>query len=68
MEEQLLLSKQNSQRIMSIDVRLDEFDRQGNLTSIGKNNFWREVDRVISIDRGTLHRLEKTISGEKSTE
>ena len=41
MEEQMLNNKEKSHRIMSIDVRLDEFDRQGNLTSIGKANFWK---------------------------
>ena len=47
MEEQIRASKDTRHRIMSIDVPLDEFDRQGNLTNIGKNSFWREVDRAM---------------------
>ena len=47
LEEQLLHCKNNSHRIMSIDIRFDEFDNMGNLTKIGKANFWREVDRAM---------------------
>ena len=44
LEEQILNSKNDAHRIMGVDVRLDEFDKQGNLTAVGKNSFWREVD------------------------
>ena len=32
---------------MSIDICFDEFDSMGNLTKIGKANFWCEVDRAM---------------------
>ena len=56
----MLASKDLSHRIMSIDVNLDEFDRLGNLTSIGKDNFWKEVDRAIKkFDRGSIKLLPR---------
>ena len=33
-------------RIMRIEVRPDEFDRQGNLTLNGKASFWREIPTI----------------------
>ena len=48
LEERLLLDgKDERSRIMSLDVRPDEFDRQGNLTSAGKVLFWKEIDSAI---------------------
>ena len=46
---------------MSIEVRSDEFDRQGNLTSAGKSDFCREVDRAITkFDAGRITLLPHT--------
>ena len=65
MEDQLLNSKNKAHRIMSIEVRLDEFDRQGNLTSIGKNNFWREVDHAMAkFHRGEIKLLPRVFQGQ----
>ena len=47
LEEQLLNGRDNLHKIMSIEVRPDEFDLQGNLNSSGKASFWREVDRAM---------------------
>ena len=45
---------------MSIEAPEDEFDRQGNLTSIGKNNFWHEVDRALKkFDDGDIKLLPR---------
>ena len=61
-EEQILNSKNNAHRIMSIDVKLDEFDRQGNLTSIGKTTFWREVDCAMKkLDLGDITLLPRKL-------
>ena len=56
LEERLLNdSKDERARIMSIDVRPDEFDRQGNLTSNGKCLFWKEVDSAMKkLDTGKI--------------
>ena len=60
LEEQIRINKDIRHRIMSIDVRLNEFDRQGNLTNIGKNNFWREVDRAMGkFDLGDIKLLPR---------
>ena len=40
-------NKDDRHRLMSIDVKLDKFDRQGNLNSFGKEIFWKEVDSAI---------------------
>ena len=32
---------------MSIDIDSTEFDLQGNLTSNGKNDFWKEINRAM---------------------
>ena len=47
LEEQLLNGKDNKHKIMSVDVRMDEFDLQGTLTSAGKMDFWHEVDKAM---------------------
>ena len=60
LEEQLLNSKNNAHRIMSTDIRPDEFDHQGNLTSIGKHNFWHEVDSaMLKFDTGDIKLLPR---------
>ena len=60
MENQILLSNDNNHRIMSIDIKKEEFDRQGNLTSIGKTSFWREVDRAVhKFDWGDIKLLPR---------
>ena len=48
LEERIADGKPHHHKIMSIEMRSDEFDRQGNLTSAGKSDFWREVDRAIT--------------------
>ena len=48
LEERIKDSANDRHRIMSIEVRMDEFDRQGNLASAGKADFWREVDQAMS--------------------
>ena len=43
-----------------MDVPLDEFNRQGDLTNIGKNSFWREVDRAMKkFDLGDIKLLPR---------
>ena len=64
LEDQILLSKDNSHRIMSINVSLDQFDRHGNLTTIGKNNFWHEVDRTMAkLNAGEIKLLPRKHQG-----
>ena len=68
MEEQLLHSKEAKHRIMSIDMRLDEFDLQGNLTSIGKNSFWREVVHAMTkFDSGAIKLLPRKFQNQEKT-
>ena len=63
LENQMMNCKSSMHRIMSIDVRLDEFDRLGNLTTIGKNNFWREVDQAINkFHTGSIKLLPRKFS------
>ena len=41
---------------MSIEVQLDEFNRQGDLTSAGKADLWKEVDAAVKkLDIGQDH-------------
>ena len=47
LEECLSEGEANTHRIMSIEVRPEEFDRQGNLTLAGKEIFWKEVNRAM---------------------
>ena len=47
LEEQLLNGKDSRHRIMSINIRADEFNLQGNLTSSGKFDFWHEIDKAM---------------------
>ena len=47
LEEHLLDGRAEDHHIMSIEVNLTEYDLQGNLTSIGKELFWKEVDRAM---------------------
>ena len=47
LQERLLDGKDDNHRIMSIDIQPDEFDLQGNLTSAGKAEFWKEVNRAM---------------------
>ena len=47
LEERLHDGDADNHHIMSIDVDLNEFDHQGNLTSYGKSLFWREVHRAL---------------------
>ena len=61
LEEQLHYSKRGKHHIMSVDIKLDEFDRQGNSNSFGKSLFWKEVDRAMKrFDLG-----EKTLNPRK---
>ena len=55
LEERLLDGSDEKHRIMSIDIRMDEFDLQGNLNPMGKIDFWREVDRAMQkFDTGDI--------------
>ena len=69
LEEQLLFSKNNAHRIMSIEIRSDEFDLQGNLTAIGKSEFWKEVDRAIKkFDMGSIKLLPRKFTTTKKSD
>ena len=45
--EERLHDVKDHHRIMSIEVRSDEFDQLGNLTTNWKWDFWSEVNRAI---------------------
>ena len=47
LEERLLDGHADTHRIMSIDVPIESFDRNGNLTSSGKEDMWKEINRGI---------------------
>ena len=62
LEERILDGKPGRHRIMSIEVHAEEFDRQGNLTSTGKSDFWQEVDRAITkFDAGKISLLPRNV-------
>ena len=45
MEERLFDGKDDDHRIISIDVQHRYFDITGNLTSAGKEDFWKEINK-----------------------
>ena len=45
LEERLLDGNADTHRIMSIKVGLEGFDQSGNLTSSGKEDMWKEINR-----------------------
>ena len=47
LEERLLDGNAENHYIMPIEVVSNEFDLQGNLTSLGKESFWKEVDKAM---------------------
>ena len=47
LEDHLKDGKDDNHRIMSINIRPDQFDLLGNLTSAGKAEFWNEINRAM---------------------
>ena len=68
-EEQIKHGKDSRHRLMSIDVHLDEFDRQGNLTSAGKADFWKEVNCAVKkFDDGEIKLLPRGLNNKDTTQ
>ena len=63
LEERLLDGYQDTHKIISIEVGPDGFDRNGNLTSNGKEDMWKEINRGMrKFDMGEIKLMPRAPS------